>query len=807
MKNVLRSAAVLAAALGLSAAAMAQLPAAPQQLKTLGTRSWIRLSWQDAASNEQGYKIYWNTTAVKPAAAGAVIGANSNRYYINSLTAATTYYVWVEAYNSSGTSAALNTSVVTTKQWTLDSAEVNNLSVPSSAAVPAGMQLYWHDEFNDLLLNRNKWSTNYYSTIDFKSGTNLSAMQNDTLPQPGIIMTGSTIQLITNDTMPAKSYWPTRKLSSIQTYDWRSDERYVDNSRGGYFEIRCRRSNTTNATTGLNVAYWLDSPGPDLKYYMEQGTTYNGVAGVRPRGQAFEIDVFEQSGNATTTGTTPFTMHGNVAADGTFQGNLTTYNASLSGQNNWTTHGLLWTAAGIKYYINGALAKEWSNPQQNMAPNHFMNILLGNYYGWSAGMTSTAMMEVDYIRGYQWPVSPANELPDNGFEYTTLYPWSGNGTLTTTSPRSGSKALSLAAGQSVVQYIFLNNSQPYQLKYWLKGSGSLQAKIENTTQVSGVVKNQYLLNSNAAAAFSESSIDFTTTAEYTGHMTTVKLTLTNTGTGTITVDDMTIAGGGNGGSPAPCTAGGGANAQDRYITSLSTAGASHNISFTGNAYPAGGYGVYTADSVVVKRDSSFTLNILNSTNTRWARVNVYADWNNNGSFTDSGELLFSVGSARQDNSGTVLNISRSITVPAAAVTGKVRLRVRCYDAWNNDPGPCGQADYTTTQDFFMQINVAGELSRQAMEQPVKTEIAATGITVYPNPVPGNNFQADITLPSANLAQIRIYNMSGAKMYSMEKRLVKGNNKINLSASVLPAGVYVLEVSSGGKIWQRKFIRQ
>jgi nucleoside-specific outer membrane channel protein Tsx len=195
----------------------------------------------------------------------------------------------VEAYNNNGSSIALTTTVTTVTAWALDSSEANNLSIPSSAAVPAGMQLFWQDEFNDALLNRNKWSTNYYSTIDFKNGTNSSALTNDSLPQPAIIMTGNSIQLIVNDTMPQKAFWPGRKISSIQTYDWHSNEKYLDNRRGGYYEIRVKRANTSRATSGLNAAYWFDSPGQDLKYYMEQGETYHGVAGVRHMGRHLKL--------------------------------------------------------------------------------------------------------------------------------------------------------------------------------------------------------------------------------------------------------------------------------------------------------------------------------------------------------------------------------------------------------------------------------------------------------------------------------------------------------------------------------------
>lgn len=159
------------------------------------------------------------------------------------------------------------------------------------------MQIFWQDEFNDTLLDLNKWNTVYYSNIDFLKKDNLQAMLGESLPEAAYTFTGHSIHLFTNDSLPAKAFYPGngRKISSIQTYDWRTNENKLDNSRGGYFEVRVRRSYTGHPQ-GLNTAFWLDSPGPDLKYYLQEGTTLEGTTGIRPKGQVFEIDVFEIPG-------------------------------------------------------------------------------------------------------------------------------------------------------------------------------------------------------------------------------------------------------------------------------------------------------------------------------------------------------------------------------------------------------------------------------------------------------------------------------------------------------------------------------
>jgi hypothetical protein len=525
---------------------VALAPRRPAGLKALGTRSWIRLSWQGNSSGVQGYHIYWSASGSKPAIPGARVPSNRTRYYITTVRAGTKYHVWIEAYNTAGSSRAATTSVVTAKSWALDSLEAAHLSIPSSPAVPAGMRLFWQDEFNDALLNRNKWTTGYYSTIDFRNGDNRSALLNDTLPQAGYIMTDSTINIVTNDTLPRKFFSPRTKISSIQTYNWSTDENLLDNSRGGYYEVRVRRNNTPSALDRVNCAYWFDSPGPDLKYYMEQGDTAYGVTGIRPHGQAFEIDVFEENGRQRTT--TPFTIHGNVAKDGTFLGHLTTFNGAGDFQNKWVVHGLLWTPRSIKYYINGVLQKQWTG----MSPDHFMNVLLGVYGTWTYGSGKSANMEVDYIRGYQWPLVNGNELPNPGFEYdSTPAPWEGSATVSAVAGKSGHYGAVLAPGQSLYQYVYLNNGNKYRLSYWMKGKGSLRVSVENTAAVSGDALNNYQDSASPSAAYTRAKLDFTTASAYRSNMQTVKVTFVNNGPNTITLDDLALVKGGTGGSAMP----------------------------------------------------------------------------------------------------------------------------------------------------------------------------------------------------------------------------------------------------------------
>jgi Glycosyl hydrolases family 16/Fibronectin type III domain len=509
----------------------AQQPAAPTDLQLYGTRSWIRLNWKDNADNETGYHIYWSVTNRQPATPSATLPANSTRFYIQSIAAKTNYYIWVEAFTAGGRSKTLKGSVITSTKWMLDTAAARHPDIPGSAAVPEGMEIFWQDEFNDTLLDRNKWGTVYYSNIDFLKKDNLQEMLGDSLPQAAYIFTGHSIHLFTSDSLPAKAFYPGngRKISSIQTYDWRTNENKLDNSRGGYFEVRVRRSYTGHPQ-GLNTAFWLDSPGPDLKYYLQEGTSLEGTTGIRPKGQVFEIDVFENLD-------AQFVLHGHVNTRGEFVHNLATHIAEgFTHKDNWVVHGILWTPNSIKHYINGQLIKAYTDKHQIYSPNHVMNMFLGSYGG-----GGSVDMEVDYIRGYQWPLGGKNELPNPGFEAnTSLLPWEGTATLSANVKRSGKQALLLAPGQEMEQYVYLNNDVSYQLAYWANGRGQLSVSVENVKMVTGELEKAAEQTIGGGAAFVHKKLDFRTGKEYGNNMKTVRIHFRNTGKTDVVIDDITI---------------------------------------------------------------------------------------------------------------------------------------------------------------------------------------------------------------------------------------------------------------------------
>lgn len=504
-------------------------PQPAEELRLLGTRSWIRADWKPVDGKVY---LYWSAGAKRPKRPNATVAEGASRFYIRNVQPETVYNIWLEYSDRKGRRKFIKGNATTGKAWVQDPADVKELSAnPSSRAVPAGMEVFWQDEFSDSLLNLNKWTTNYFSQLNYLDADSRNEMKTGTLPQPAYVLNGSTIDLYVSDSLPVRLFSKkgNQKISSIQTYDWQTNENLLDNSRGGYFEVKVKRSSTGNPK-GLNTAFWFDSPGPDIRYYLEEGTAVEGIKGIRPKGQVFEIDVFEYI-NAQ------FVLHGHVDNNGKFLRNLNTHIAEgYIHRDQWVTHGILWTPASIKHYINGDLIREYTDKNKIYSPNHFMNVFLGTY-----GSDGNVNMEVDYIRYYQWPLANGNELPGTGFEEGEgLGPWEGSGRIVAGAGIGNSKGMVLQPGEKIMQYVYLSNNTRYQLACHVKGEGTVKAVVSDVAVVNGALTAIATFEGKGTAVFSKNSGVFTTGVEPEGHKKTVCFVFENTGIKPITLDDITV---------------------------------------------------------------------------------------------------------------------------------------------------------------------------------------------------------------------------------------------------------------------------
>ncbi|WP_333875650.1 GEVED domain-containing protein [Flavobacterium sp.] len=101
----------------------------------------------------------------------------------------------------------------------------------------------------------------------------------------------------------------------------------------------------------------------------------------------------------------------------------------------------------------------------------------------------------------------------------------------------------------------------------------------------------------------------------------------------------------------------------------------------------------------------FTINI-SSAYANDDRVFINVDLDQNGSFTDPGELLYSgaISTFCSDCSGTATTLTGSITIPTTAFNGTTRMRIQLQDFASNTPQVnCGSFTYGQVEDYSVTI--------------------------------------------------------------------------------------------------------
>jgi hypothetical protein len=125
----------------------AAIPSAPSGLSaTAASSNQINLTWTDNSNNEDGFRIERKTGAGGTYAQIAQVAAGVTSYQNTGLSATTTYYYRVRAYNAVGNSAYSNEASATTPGATVPSAP-SGLS--ATAASSNQINLTWTDNSNN----------------------------------------------------------------------------------------------------------------------------------------------------------------------------------------------------------------------------------------------------------------------------------------------------------------------------------------------------------------------------------------------------------------------------------------------------------------------------------------------------------------------------------------------------------------------------------------------------------------------------------------------------------------------------------
>ena len=139
-----------------------------------------------------------------------------------------------------------------------------------------------------------------------------------------------------------------------------------------------------------------------------------------------------------------------------------------------------------------------------------------------------------------------------------------------------------------------------------------------------------------------------------------------------------------------------------------------------------GYENFTAISTTVIKGQVIPITVTISGPFPEDQVIVWIDFNQNGSFSDPGEMVFS--SAQGVGPHT-----SPITISPTALTGSTRMRIRMHDAGvytGNTPNsaPCGNSTYGQVEDYTVNIQpcVVGNVTTQ----PANRSVQCSGTTTF-----------------------------------------------------------------------------
>jgi len=225
-----------------------------------------------------------------------------------------------------------------------------------------------------------------------------------------------------------------------------------------------------------------------------------------------------------------------------------------------------------------------------------------------------------------------------------------------------------------------------------------------------------------------------------------------------------------------------------YINSVTTSGGLTNITtavdtgFTGNV--AYGMNYYSCAVVSQYAGASFTLNMQCQGACNIAYMNVWVDWNQDGVFQSSEQVINNVSTGDTARSFT-------INIPSSAVIGPTRMRIVDFGG-GYVIGPCDNLTsyYSEGEDYVLDVILFAGINELT---------SGNAFSVYPNPLTSSStLQLNTQVTDAEVA---IYDMVGKEL--MRNKLT--GNRMEIEKGSLVSGVYFVKLTGEGRQWVEKLV--
>ncbi|MCK4665032.1 MAG: fibronectin type III domain-containing protein [Bacteroidales bacterium] len=212
----------------------------------------------------------------------------------------------------------------------------------------------------------------------------------------------------------------------------------------------------------------------------------------------------------------------------------------------------------------------------------------------------------------------------------------------------------------------------------------------------------------------------------------------------------------------------------------------------------GGYGDYTNLATSIEQGGSHTIYFSTGYKGKFYTEywKIWIDFNHDGDFEDSGELVVS-GSSNDDQV-----YSATINVPSDASIGSTRMRVAMSD--NSSFSSCGSFRYGEVEDYTVNISAKSRFANNTSHDANELSSFETDnnkFIVYPNPA--NDIININTNGYCDNFPIKIISINGTVV--MEGFINEDMKELNISE--IPSGIYMILIDNEKNIETLRFIKQ
>jgi hypothetical protein len=210
----------------------------------------------------------------------------------------------------------------------------------------------------------------------------------------------------------------------------------------------------------------------------------------------------------------------------------------------------------------------------------------------------------------------------------------------------------------------------------------------------------------------------------------------------------------------------------------------------------GGYFDGTSLSTFLRRGARRTITYRAGFSNGSRRIywRVWIDYNQDGDFNDSGELVVS------RNSSSSSNLSSNFTIPNSALLGPTRMRVQAK--FNAYSGNCEIFPFGEVEDYTVNISTTQGLEAGDIEA---TEIVIKDVSVYPNPA-YTDLNIQFYSDNETELQVDIMDYLGKTVRTQTYYMEEGENLLGVPLDNLQAGPYMLLLKTGENVQVHKFVK-